>query len=517
MIFDKRPYLTTRTLFWLFAPLLVGAPAYAIAAHGFVTQTNYPSMFYMGQLHILITKITVCSTTRVPETSEMSFNSLTGNLSYTPDLFAPRFQSISDVEVPCDGLHLEVGSQVHVTGKLEQMKTVVADHISAYMEVMNQSFAGSAVAEEQSDSDKSISVSKHSLWIDGYPMIITPQTSLHFSSENAKPKYYLSRKYGTVGIHTIFTPHGKQHLTEFTFRPDSRVQYGATFNSSECMVATEITAWPNFIDTKERKYLNAFAAEVLPPDYGNQTSGKIYFPHIFKVGIFVSIVPSMPVQKWVSNVGRKAIPGYWLNTTGSGQGNIRFRFFVIKKSKYTDVLSRITHNDESKDVDDSGIIALPNGNILIPTAFLVHLKNSSQLAFLLSSAVASVIQQHAYLFASFNIQEAIRSTIKATMLMQEQQSLRLGIRQMYLAGYDIREAPYAWAVAQGKPVNNPVIDSKDPDKEIPWYAAYAFDYISKYYRDVDYSKLKRGEREYQQFLQELRKADPEAFAPQPQK
>jgi len=79
---------------------------------------------------------------------------------------------------------------------------------------------------------------------------------------------------------------------------------------------------------------------------------------------------------------------------------------------------------------------------------------------------------------------------------------------MYLAGYDIREAPYAWAVAQGKPVNNPVIDSKHPDKEIPWYAAYAFNYISHYYSDVDYSKLKRGEREYQQFLQELYKADP---------
>ena len=85
---------------------------------------------------------------------------------------------------------------------------------------------------------------------------------------------------------------------------------------------------------------------------------------------------------------------------------------------------------------------------------------------------------------------------------------------MYLAGYDIREAPFAWAVAQGKPVSNPIMNSKDPDKEILWYAAYAFNYISQYYKDVDYSKLKRGRKEYQQFLQELRKADPEAFVPQ---
>ena len=87
---------------------------------------------------------------------------------------------------------------------------------------------------------------------------------------------------------------------------------------------------------------------------------------------------------------------------------------------------------------------------------------------------------------------------------------------MYLAGYDIREAPFAWAVAQGKPVNNPVINSKDPDKKIPWYAAYAFDYISQYYKDVDYSKLKRGRAEYQQFLQELYKADPTLKQPKAQ-
>lgn len=72
-------------------------------------------------------------------------------------------------------------------------------------------------------------------------------------------------------------------------------------------------------------------------------------------------------------------------------------------------------------------------------------------------------------------------------------------------------------VAQGKPINNPLIDSKHPDKEIPWYAAYAFDYLSQYYQDVDYSKLKHGDAEYQQFLGELRKADPEAFEDAPKR
>jgi hypothetical protein len=134
---------------------------------------------------------------------------------------------------------------------------------------------------------------------------------------------------------------------------------------------------------------------------------------------------------------------------------------------------------------------------------------------LLSYAITSVLQKQAFHVwpitnrgiwgsdSDFYLSYALRN--------RDEQLLRLGIRQMYLAGYDIREAPFAWAVAQGKPVNNPVINSKHPDKEIPWYAAYAFNYISQYYADVDYSKLKRGRAEYQQFLRELRKADPAAF------
>ena len=37
---------------------------------------------------------------------------------------------------------------------------------------------------------------------------------------------------------------------------------------------------------------------------------------------------------------------------------------------------------------------------------------------------------------------------------------------------------------------------------------YAFNYVSQYYADVDYSKWKRGEVEYQDILKELYKADP---------
>jgi hypothetical protein len=90
--------------------------------------------------------------------------------------------------------------------------------------------------------------------------------------------------------------------------------------------------------------------------------------------------------------------------------------------------------------------------------------------------------------------------------------MRLGIRDMYLAGYDIREAPFAWIDERGQQVSNPVINASNPDDRFAWYSAYAFTCIRRYYPNVDYSKLKRGDAEYAAFLQELRKADPEAFA-----
>ena len=80
---------------------------------------------------------------------------------------------------------------------------------------------------------------------------------------------------------------------------------------------------------------------------------------------------------------------------------------------------------------------------------------------------------------------------------------------MHLAGYDIRYAPFAWDMEKGERIKGPV---DEPHKGMMRNATYAFHYISQFYSDADYSKLKRGETEYAQFLDELRRADPAAFA-----
>ena len=172
----------------------------------------------------------------------------------------------------------------------------------------------------------------------------------------------------------------------------------------------------------------------------------------------------------------------------------------------------------------------PDGSILIPDTVLVRLNNEAQLAALLSYSLVAV-DQHliARLFRvqrfkrnvwSLSYPKSGEENLDATGYFIRQinaQELRLGIRQMYASGYDIRYATYAWLVEQGKPIKG-LLATPDYRQSSSFYATYAFNYIRQLYPKVDYSKLKRGETEYQQFLQELRKADPEAFAtaqPQP--
>ncbi|MBW4040227.1 MAG: hypothetical protein HIU91_15470 [Acidobacteria bacterium] len=164
----------------------------------------------------------------------------------------------------------------------------------------------------------------------------------------------------------------------------------------------------------------------------------------------------------------------------------------------------------------------PDGSVLIPDTALIHLTNEAELAALLSYSAAATDQQ--FIGQLFQVQRFKRHVLSLSYKASGRENsdetgqfiskineaeLRLGINKMYLAEYDIRYAPFAWAVEQGKQIKGPV---DQPNKHMPWYATYAFNYISQLYPNVDYSKLKRGEVEYQEFLGELRKADPEAFA-----
>jgi len=168
------------------------------------------------------------------------------------------------------------------------------------------------------------------------------------------------------------------------------------------------------------------------------------------------------------------------------------------------------------------VVGSPDGTILIPDSVLARLHNAAQLGALLSYAIEGVLQEQSFTADPVKVVPNLLERNSASMyassssgpvgIWENEQMTRLGILRMYMAGFDIREAPYAWTVGEGVLAENPVINGgRRPYTRIPGYAAYAFDMLASYYSDIDYSRLKRGSTEYAQFLKQLRKVDPWAF------
>jgi hypothetical protein len=390
-------------------------------------------------------------------------------------------------------------------GHKSNLTQLEAERFIEYVVPNKKEFTGKVLLEENPQLRYISGHPVGKLWMDGYGITVTPQTKFSFAS--------------TSNLH-----HDK------SINANMWIGYNATPLANQSITANSLTFAVNNVYPQYDIYNHADAfggnyTKIEAPDYSRRTPGLIRFNY----GQPIEIIPDQRVQESVSTLGMTLIPSYQMELPDSDATKVNFRFYVVQSSEAIQEKKLLTINgmlpfntsgwsgraeysyNKSKlynMIDNT--IAMQNGVILIPDRVLSRLHDRAQLAALLSYSITSILQNQIY--NAFLITESTsRYDILHRfneMLQINEQTLRIGIRQMYLAGYDISEAPFAWAVAQGKPANNPVIDSKHPDKEIPWYAAYAFNYISHYYSDVDYSKLKRGEKEYQQFLQELYKADP---------
>ncbi len=485
--------------------LLVASQACAVNASGFITHIDSPEEFEIGKLHVVMNGQTKCE--------KMGIYSRTkSNLTL------------------CNTLHFSIGSVVHLSGQTSNPRYFSATRVVVGMQRTRNNqrierFGGqsklilkrAALLEEEAKIYRGTEERHGNLSVDGYPITITPETTLRVTSDSKSAAF------------PSFS--GKTPFPSRLLQPNIWVAYRSIISTNQTLVAKQLYCLPNHVYPSEKKFLRKFTPKIEVPDYGNHMPGNIQYKH----GDAIKILPNEKLQEYVSKLGMEVVPQYQKKLEANDPTKIDFNFYVVYpfihtgKSDLMEVnggisgeyynhvfTSHLVLNTPKPDSLVEDVIGMPEGTILIPDIVLSRLNSEGQLAALLSYAVTSIIQKQAYYAWSLGPQTtsllldffSLGNLYKLLAYPQTEQQLRIGIRQMYLAGYDIREAPFAWAVAQGKPVNNPVIDSKHPDKEIPWYAAYAFNYISQYYKDVDYSKLKRGEAEYQAFLKELYKADP---------
>ncbi len=503
-----------RALFASLFLLLVSIPAWAATASGFVTKVDSTTAFDMGSLHVLLDSRTLCSTA-TSSTPKVQY-------SLTSDRFFYSRPSLSKNSVLCSTLKLAIGSRIYVMGKQGINHRFLAKQLIAYRyaDALGKKFQGAAILEEEPKLLYKADGWNGTLWVDGYPETITSHTKMLAVPKNTNFRYtrhwrmfylYATNPYTTnlYTMHPKFNKNGTLVFSSNLLRENNYAAYHFVYMQDGNLSAEALRLWPNHVDDKEKRFFNTFKTRIVDPDYKKHIPGGIHFKgDLFgRSGQTLTVLPYKTVQDWVSNLGMELVPQYQKNLQDTDATKVHFHFYVVSPfgnsfNQYLEFFDGV----EFKNHDGDALIAMPNGMILIPDNVLDKLRNKSQLVANLEYAISSVLQKQ--LYRQWVSGFLYLPTFYSVVSYRREQGLRIGIRQMYLAGYDIREAPFAWAVAQGKPVNNPVIDSKHPDKEIPWYAAYAFNYISHYYQDVDYSKLKRGEKEYQAFLKELYKADP---------
>ncbi len=447
-------------------------------------------------------------------------------------VFSTQARSYQTTVTACDQLPIKMASAVHVAGVLgKDLETMVAKSLTVIRVPPSTSVSGFVRNTETTGAANGVDGKLPMVWLDGYPMQLPPRelesrsyASLIFSPVLNADGTLQADMYGTAnqsGSTEAAMP------AQPTVPDGAWARYAAHMTTSGALVVTQLSVFADLSATSGGAYKDMMDISIKAPDYRAGKDGSVRFRHDE-----ARILPNRSIQNWIAALGSTLVPP--LNQTGLGAG-MQFRFYVIRayKTGYLRSFSNIdgenceavnnigyTYANPKPYRTVHGLIGLQDGTILVPDNVVQALHTQSQLAALLSYAIASVSQQqyyHLWLATTYghgttlSVLRENDANLCALITASNEQALRLGIRQMALAGYDIRDAPFAWAIAKEKHVLNPVLNSNHPDQEIPWYAAYAFNYISQYYQDVDYSKLKRGVTEYQQFLGELRKTDPEAF------
>jgi len=322
--------------------------------------------------------------------------------------------------------------------------------------------------------------------------------------------------------------------------PNTYISYSASGRPDEVAHAFRIDLYPNSPTQRERKFLNETAAE---PSFA---SGDDNIPRNIRLpnGTSVEVVQSPAVQAFVRRIGESLIPQYQRALASGDPTRIAYRFYVVKPFRHGRLKGLVDIDGQLQDrcglfspenpvvvpkanATVREVVGLANGMVLIPDRALVSVANEAEFAFLVSSAIEAITQKESYFMAArFKASVSNEFSCRAA-IAQTKRILRMGIREELLAGYDVREAPFAWAAERGICITNPVIakGSEVPKSQtegsyyhgrgadlFPWYGVYAFAYIRSFYPETSFVSLRRGERDYGNFLEQLRQVDPTAFA-----
>jgi hypothetical protein len=389
---------------------------------------------------------------------------------------------------------LHVGSHVHVEGVFDKrtggFTATVIHTFPDSADSNKRKLEGAGLIEESPQLHQDGQGWTGTVWIDGYPLQLTPQTKL--ASEDGSP--FSADHIGT----------------------NVWVEYQATRRSDNSLLAASLRLSPLKIEENEKKFREKSEPEIEKPDYQHHVPGTLKWHWKWAL----DIVPDENIQNYVSGVGSRLIPQYQKDLPSAEPSKIDFRFYVVHRpAKWKEALWTEAMSDAT---------ASPGGVVIVPDNVLAALDNEAQLAAVLSNCIAITLERQIYnhrkslaahndlgwasLFSGvYGLPLQIGNSIAYNNLMLQinEQASRIGLRYMLQNGYDIREAPFSWTIAANKKAENP----DEPNIPAPPLARSLMSDLLLDYKATDYGALKTNREPYQQMLAQLHAAVPDLPKP----
>jgi len=298
---------------------------------------------------------------------------------------------------------------------------------------------------------------------DGYRILITPKTQTTFTAP----------------------------LTSLSdIRTNVWIRYNGKQRADGVLVAEEAVFTQNGITHGEDKLRekNEYDPKSVDPSSKQSAVSKHFLgPNPKKVPPYDN--PAM--QARIDRIGQSLIPAYQRDLPSDDPAKINFRFQLVDQPKWNNTW------------------ALPNGITLIPRQCVERMQNDSQLAELLASDIAYVIEKQTFrqiptrrkmtaaqaagtaagLFVPGLGLATDVADMEASSIMlrhEREQSGRVSLVLLHNAGYDIHQAPLAWwLLAPKKPT--PMIDTPLPER-----AAYLYQALGTTWKDLPAAAARPG-------------------------
>lgn len=494
--------------------LLSGAAALAqSSAMGVVTRVASPAEFSMGSLQVVVDGGAECGTANQFFLMYRDYRKPPSDMSRP---YAKRYAHA--VPAACADLKVVPGSMVYVDGSGSAPGAAFhARDVVRFHPKQTATIQGGVLQEEDSTLSHTAEGWSGKLWVDGYPLMVTPKTMMVAEPDDTTMQY---RYRGSPRINVQQRRHSKPVSTAMKLsllKANTWVAYRAVHAQDGSLVATELHFWPNRISAREAAYLKRYAAAVTPADPSRGQPGTLQYAGETPI----RIVPNDAIQRYVAALGMKLIPQYQNELPDTDPTKIHFRFYVVEPFlvaqenffqdtggdlpyyKFFPLVRDVAYNSPRPGKIAKDVLSTPDGRVLIPTSVVQSLHDEAQLAFLLSAAITTIIQKQG--FAAWplitgphpKIISGIHAEDGQDMFseMQYAQLWRISGRHLVQAGYNPVDGAEALLVARGNTLQDPL--------PFPWIwtqqgqgVKYMLNFLSQYYTAAEYVPLKTGAEEY---------------------